>query len=226
MAKDIIVELKAWLPYFYVNGEWVESPKMKFNGREVEEETKEFLSALLHSFLGGALNNCSLIWLKSNLSSVNKAIEFYNSQCDEVDQINIKTAQSKIFYDKNRLSKYFSDNLILNVLAYPNKYLDQAWESLDAFNRAYFNDKEYRDSMVLRLDKKLNNKSLGSGDWESLIEVISRYSKEKIKALESGNEPELSPDMIGYYNYLISSKRLSAEDIKRLDQLRKVLGLS
>lgn len=225
MAKDIIVELKAWLPYFYSNGEWLEKPVLKFNGRNVDDEVVDFIEAILHTFIDGGVNDCTLIWLKSNMPSVQKAFEFYNSQCDEVDRINIKTAQSKIFYDKSRLAKYFEDGMLFNLMAYPEIHLSSAWENLDSFNRKYFNDKEYRDAMVLKIDNSFSCDKLDDDSWAGLLSLIKTYSKDQVRAIESGKAPEVSVKMLGYYNYLISSKRLSRDDKERLGQLRKVLGI-
>lgn len=226
MAKNFLAELKVWLPAFKVNDVWVKSPKLKFNGQVVGEEVKEFLYEALRLFSEGALNKETTIWFNSHLSSVKDAVDYYNSQCENSEVLNLKTAQSKVTYDKKRVSNYFGDGSLFITLAYPNEYLEAAWESLDNFCKKYNNNREYNNAMVLKMDNNIDIvKSIDSEDWEKLICVVDTYSKKRIRELESGEADELTTDMIGYFNYLINSKRLSDRDQKRLGTLRSILGL-
>lgn len=226
MAKNFLAELKMWLPAFKKDEEWVKSPKLKFNGRVVDENMKEFLYEALRLFSSGALNKETTIWFNSHLSSVKDSIEYYNSQCEDSDTINVKTAQSKVTYDKKRVSNYFSDGSLFLTLAYPDDYLEAAWDSLDNFCKKYNTNREYNNAMVLKMDNNVDIvKSIDSDDWEQLIKLATTYSKVRIKELESGETDELTKDMIGYFNYLVSSKRLNDRDQKRLKTLHSILGL-
>lgn len=225
MAKNFLAELKVWLPAFKVNGEWIKSPKLKFNGHILGEDIKEFLYEALRLFSEGALNKETTIWFNSHLGSVKDAIEYYNSQCEESDTLNLKTAQSKVTYDKKRVANYFSDGSLFITISYPDEYLEAAWDGLFNFCKKYNTNREYNNSMVLKMDSNVDIvKSISSDDWEQLVEIISTYSKKRIQELESGNA-ELSKDMIGYFNYLINSKRLTDRERKRLEMIRGILGL-
>ena len=226
MAKNFLAELKVWLPAFKVNGEWVKSPKLKFNGQVVGEEVKEFLYEALRLFSEGALNKETTIWFNSHLSSVKDAVDYYNSQCESSEVLNLKTAQSKVTYDKKRVSNYLGDGSLFITLAYPNEYLEAAWEGLDNFCKKYNNNHEYNNAMVLKMNTDIDIvKSISSDNWEQLINVVSTYSKKRIHELESGEADELTTDMIGYFNYLVNSKRLGDRDQKRLGTIRSILGL-
>ena len=226
MAKNFLAELKVWLPAFKVNGEWLKSPKLKFNGQVVGEEVKEFLYEALRLFSEGALNKETTIWFNSHLSSVKDAVEYYNSQCDNSEILNLKTAQSKVTYDKKRVSNYFSDGSLHITLAYPEEYLEAAWEGLDNFCQKYNSNREYNNAMVLKMNTDIDIvKSIESDKWEQLLGVISNYSKKRVKELESGETNELTPEMIGYFNYLVNSKRLGEREQKRLGTIRTILGL-
>lgn len=228
MKNDILAELKKWLPKFYINGEWVKGKvTLKYNGGlEASEESTSFLRELLYFlFEGDMVNNCTIIWLTSNQSSMRAAFEVYNSERPAEENININTAMSKVQYDRKKLEKYFSPSEILNILAYPEKYLDSAIEKLDRLERLYMKDLEYNRAMVIKMNKEPMSYSVDDYEWAKLLEIIERYSKKKIEAIESGNDEELTSNMIGYYNHLISCGRLSEKEKARLNKIRSILGL-
>lgn len=227
MSKNLIDECKAWLPYFYKDGEWEEDPAIKFNGRMIESKTKRFMYDFFKFLIESTfLNKCTIIWLNSNLPSMQKTFEFYNSQCDEIDALNIKTAITNVDYDKKKLGKYFDKEMLFNVITYPEENLGEAIEKLDILNRKYFNDKEYKSSLVLKLPIDVINKKLSEEKFGTLTEMLRRYSKPVIKEIESGENKEFDYEMIGYYNYLISNKHLNVEETKRLGKIKELLDLS
>jgi len=226
MAKNFLAELKVWLPAFKKNGEWVKNPKLKFNGQVVSDEVKEFLYEALRMFSEGALNKETTIWFNSHLSSVKDAVEYYNSQCEASEALNLKTAQSKVTYDKKRVSNYLGDGSLFITLAYPGEYLEAAWEGLDNFCKKYNSNREYNNAMVLKMNTDTDIvKTLAVDDWEQLINIVTTYSKKRVHELENGETDELTPEMIGYFNYLVNSKRLGERDQQRLGTLRTILGL-
>ena len=226
MANNLIDESKAWLPYFYKDGVWESHPEIKYNGRIVKDETIKFMYEFFRFLLDSKfLSNSTHIWLKSNLPSMQKAFEFYNSQCDEIDAVNIKTAITNVDYDKSKLKKYFDKYMLINVITYPDEHLPDAIEKLDLLNRKYMNDKEYKDSLVIKLPTDIISKRISDEKYTALATMLKRYSKKTIKDIESGNSQELTPEMIGYYNYLISGKKLSDVEQERLSEIHNILGI-
>lgn len=227
MAKNLIDESKAWLPYFYKDGKWDRDPDIKFNGRAVSDEAKRFMYDFFKFLIESTfLNKCTVIWLNSNLSSMQKAFEFYNSQSDEIDAVNTKTAITNVDYDKKKLKKYFDKDLLFNIMAYPEENLPNAIEVLDTLNRKYFNDKEYKASLVIKLPIDNINKKLTEEKFEALIKMLKRYSRKVVKEIEDGKSAEFTPEMIGYFNYLISCKQLNSEESTRLNEINEILGIS
>lgn len=227
MAKNLIDESKAWLPKFYNNGEWNDSPTLRFNGRYVEDNVVEFLSDFFHFLLESEfLSKETIIWLTSNMPSVKKAFELYNTQCDEVDTINIMTAQSNIHNDKVKLQKYFDASLIFDIITYPERNLAKAIESLSVVNRKYFNDKEYRQSLIIKIPKDFVSKNIDEYSWAVFTETLRKFNKDYIRKIEELKTPELTKEMVGYYNYLISSKRLNKEEKERLETIKSLIGIT
>lgn len=224
---SILEESKAYISNFYVNGEFLDTPiEIKFNGRIVEQGTMDYLRRLFDFLINGnMINNASVIWLTSNLSTVKEAIENYNSQQLEIDRVNINTALANIQNDKKRLLPYFPPKFIFTLLAYPEKYLEKANDTLDMLLRKYMKDREYSQSLVIKLNKNDINRELDEYNWIKLKTLLETYSKIKIKNIESGEDEDVTSDMIGYYNYLISSNRLNKLDKLRLMELRQILSL-
>lgn len=226
MAHDVIKELKNWVGYFYVNGEWIENPKVKSNGRDVNKDVVKFLNDLFHLLIEGTLiNNCTVIWLNSNASSVKSAIEHYNNTVDEKHTINFNTANSKIRYDKIKLEGYYTASNIINIINYPEKYLKDANDKLFTLKRKYMKDTEYSNSMVIKIPKDKLSTEISSGEWNTLVNLIDTYSKRRINMINYGEDKVLTDDMIGYYNYLISSNTLNELEQSRLNNIRTLLGL-
>ena len=230
MAKNrsIIEESKKYLNNFYVNGQWLEEPlNIRINGRDVEPRVMDFMYNFFRFLIEGTMSsNCTIIWLTSNLSNVREAIEHYNSQQLEIDQLNMNTAQSKIQYDKNKLMKYFDSDLLFHVMVDPDKYLEPAVLILDKLMRAYMDDYEYRKALAIKPSKEFIVKEIDEFSWVKLTEMLTRYSKNHIADIESGNDKEFNIKMIGYYNYLISAKKLNKEEQARLNLIRGILGLN
>lgn len=227
MANNILDESKKWLPYFYVNNTWVNGDiKIKFNGRQLNLEVVKFLNDLFHFYFESKMfNDCTILWLKSNTSSMKECIEFYNNQVNVEDRLNVNTALSKIQYDRKKLEKYFDVKEFINILAYPENYLDSAIEKLDKLSREYMKDGEYIKAMVVKLPKEPVCKEVSDSTWYVLEDMVRNYSKKRIETIESGKDLIINNEVIGYYNYLISSKNLSKTDNERLKHLREILGL-
>ena len=227
MAKNLIDESKKWITHFYNGGIWSDNVSLRNNGRVVEEEVVEFMRDYFHFLIeSNFLNDCTLMWLNSNMGSVREAVEVYNNQCDEMDRLNLNTAQSKIEYDKKKLKKYFDNDMLFNVLSYPDKWLEDYRNILDRLVREYYNDKEYKKAMIIDLPKECINKKLDDYSFVKMTEVIERYSKRYVESIKRLENKEMTKEMIGYYNYLISNKRLSKIDSERLKIIRELLGLN
>lgn len=226
MAKNLIDESKKWINHFYNGGIWSENVSLRFNGRDIEEEVVEFVSDYFHFLIeSNFLNECTIMWLNSNMGSVRAAVEVYNDQCDELDKLNLNTAQSKIEYDKKKLKKYFNEDMLFNVMTYPEKWLEEYRNILDSMCREYFNDKEYKSNMIIDIPKNSINKELDDYSFVKLTNFIERYSKKYVNSIQRYESKEITKDMIGYYNYLISSKRLSKVDSDRLEIIKNLLGI-
>lgn len=228
MATNLLDESKIYLPNFYDcnKEEWLENPSFKMNGREVEKSVIEFLIEYYHLLLDSSiLNWYSIIWLKSNLGSVRKTFLNYNEANLEIDKVNLNTAQSNLTFSKNKLKESFWNTMLSDVIIYPEKYLTRATELLDKALLKYTNDKEYKDKLIIKVPKNYSEKELSEKDWNQLLDTLSVFSVEMKEKIEQGKTELLTPDMIGYYNFLISHKQLDSIDEQRLKKLNNLLKI-
>lgn len=226
MAKNIIDECKTWLPKFYSNGEWNDSPVIRFNGRYADSAVVELMSDLFHFLIESSfISSSTILWLNSNMPSVKRAIEAYNNEVDEVDRLNLNTAQSAITYDKGKISKYFDADTFFNILTYPEDNLERYRNTLDLLMSEYFADNKFKKALNIKVDKRYINKDVDEASWTTMIKTLKFYSKEYMKKVENLETNAFNRGMAGYFNYIISNKRLNSTDKKRLEQLRNVLGI-
>lgn len=228
MSKNLIDEVREMLPYFYNGTAWNENPTIMFEGQRIEnKEIIYFIENITRLFVASDfLNESTKYWITCNAKSVKQAVDIYNSQRVSVDQLNFNTVKSKIQYDKKRVEKIFGNDLIYNVKVYPEKYLDEACEKLVKLERKYIRDKEYSDATVLKIDKTVVNRTLSEDDFNELLNILSTYSKKKIENVCDLSTGEMNYKRSGYFNYLISSRKLPEKDEERKKLIRKALGLS
>lgn len=227
MARDMLDETKVWLKYFYNNGQWEEEPNFKINGRDPEPELIEFLRGFFMFIMeSNFVSENTKIWLTSHESTVKAAVSNYNNQVLEIDRVKENTVAANIQYDKNKVKKFFDPDILYKLMNYPEKYMEEVQLTLDKLSRIYMDDKGYNRAMVIKLPKDKLCKTIDDYSWAMLTEMLSRYSKKRKELIESGNDKEFNADMIGYYNYLISSKRLNKEEKERLNEIKRILGIS
>ena len=77
-----------------------------------------------------------------------------------------------------------------------------------------------RNKLVLDLDSNVYNTELSENDFEDFILTIAPYVKTQVEYISKNIESE----KVGYFNYLITSKRLTDEDKQRLSKLKDILN--
>jgi len=226
MAKDILEETKVWIKYFYNNGTWEDEVNFKVNGREPDESVVDFMRGLFMFFMdSNFLSENTKIWLRSHEGTVKAAVDNYNNQVTEIERVNENTVKSNITYDKNKVKKYFDNDTLFKLMHYPEDNLEKAQLTLDKLCRVYMNDKSFNRALVVKLPKDCLSKTIDDTSWAILTEYLTLYSKKRISIIEEGNDTKFNTTMIGYYNYLISSKNLNKSDRERLKIIKGILGI-
>lgn len=226
-SKGILEESKRWINNFYVNEKWLDEPvRIVIGGYKVSDEVMDYCKAFYKLMLeGNMLSDITKKWLCSNLGSVTGVIAAWNDEKPELEKINVNTARSSVQNNKNLVDRYFKVPM-KKVLMYPDEYLEEAYTVIDFLNRKYMLDDEYRHSMVVKLPKDCGiSRELDDYTWVRFMNNLNMYSNKVINDIITLKSEVITPEMIKYYNYIISSDRLNDIDKNRLEQLRKMLGI-
>lgn len=228
MAKNLLDNSKKYLKFYYnSDGTWVDEPDHKWNAKSVSPEAIKFVSDFFRFLMNSTfLCKYSIMWLNSNLNSMRAMVEAYNNQVEMPDKLVLHTVTSSIDYDKRKLKKYFSVDMLDEVFAYPETYLDTNIEILDNLQRQYMQDKQYTQALVIKIPKRYIEKTIDDRSWALLTQLLTTYSKNTVDNISNGTDPLYTENIFGYYNYLISSSKLNKEEQKRLNEIKSILGVN
>ena len=231
--KHILDNIKPFINYFYKDEEFISEEELnkldiRYSDRKACFECKDIMLKLLKLLLdGNIVSNYTIIWLKSSVSSVNGALDFYNSQVTELERINIGTGTQNIRYDKEKLEKKhgIDSDWIYRINVDPERFYEPAVIKLDMLYRYYMKDKDYTSNLIVKLPKDIINKTIDETGWERLKSCLNTYSKIRAEIIKSGDDSNFSIELIGYFNYIISSKSLSDQEKDRLKTIKDILGI-
>lgn len=133
------------------------------------------------------------------------------------ETVSFNTTQSKIQYGKTKLEKLFGDSI--KRLLYKTYDIDDIPRLIYDISSQY-SDIDLRNKLVLDLDSNVYNTELSENDFEDFILTIAPYVKTQVEYISKNIESE----KVGYFNYLITSKRLTDEDKQRLSKLKDILN--
>lgn len=176
---------------------------------------KRYITLIMNTKI---VSDTTKLYIRSTLPSVASVINYYNQSATENEKINVKTAQSKIDYDTNKLHKYFPDNM-LNELAYSLSDLCDYEKRLNLAIADYSKKNKMLDNLMLKLPKVEIQDSLDEESFLKFISMIAPYFKKNIKYLED-NLPEKE---VGYLLYLMSTPQLSREQQEHYNLIKEML---
>lgn len=124
------------------------------------------------------------------------------------------TLQSIVWLDKNKIEKYFTDKVLLDVIEYTNTDITEYMKTVQELNIKYGQASLLEKNVIIELPKSTIKKSEFDDDsfnecMQSLIPYIrsqANYASETMKA-----------DFIGYLKYLLNSDdtELNGKDLSR-----------
>lgn len=188
--------------------------------RNLDKKRDSFIRRyILFVMTSKIVSDTTKLYIRSSSNSVASAIKNYNQTVSEDEAINIKTAQSKINYDINKLLKYFPDNMLSQVLAYNSCNLEEYERNLAFAINVYGKKNKMMDNITLKMRRVPIQEHLEDKDFDELISIIAPYTKKQINHIEE-NLPE---ELVGYFLYLISSSSLNNKDKIRYNFLKELL---
>lgn len=165
------------------------------------------------------VSDTTKLYIRSSSNSVASAIKGYNETVSENEAINIKTAQSKINYDINKLLKYFPDNMLSQVLVYYSCNLEDYERRLNLAIADYTKKNKLLDNLALKIPRVEVREHLEEEEFKEFISIIKPYIKSHMHFIENN----LDNKACGYLHYLMSTQYLEGENKERYEYLKQLL---
>lgn len=220
MRSILIVTKDIYFSYMDYENNLYERPIGLITKRNLDKKRDSFIRRyILFIMTSKIVSDTTKLYIRSSSNSVASAIKSYNQTVSEDEAINIKTAQSKINYDINKLLKYFPDNMLSQVLAYNSCNLEEYERNLALAMNVYGKKNKMMDNLMLKIRRVPIQEYLEDEDFDELISIIAPYTKKQINYIEE-NIPE---ELVGYLLYLISSSSLNDKDKVRYNFLKELL---
>lgn len=190
-------------------------------GRRTRDDTRlmflrKYLEFILHSKV---LSSTTKIYIRSACSSMQAAFEKYNATVPEWERVNLKTALSKVNYDKNKLSALFAEDMLSKVVYTLNPDMASYEKSLDAAIRRYAPKAKQVNGLRLKLPSAPPEKLMTDDEFEDMLDLIAPYTAAAIKSAED----TFPPAWAGYLGYLTSGTKLNTAAQRHLRLLQAVL---
>ena len=189
--------------------------------RNLDKKRDSFIRSYISFIMNSKIiSDTTKLYIRSSSNSVASAIKNYNQTASEDEAINIKTAQSKINYDINKLLKYFPDNMLSEVLVHSSCNLDDYTRRLNLAIADYSKKNKLLDNLALKIARVAVQESLEEDEFNQLISIIKPYIKSHMRYIEEN----LDTKSCGYLLYLMSAPCLQGEDKERYELIKQLLG--
>jgi len=180
----------------------------------------EFLKGIMHLVMTTKITSINTKnYIKSHEGSVSDFVVNYNSTVDEDNQLKEGSVQASVQYDKNRLLKFFTNNVIDSVVYGFEPNIADYEKMLNNARVKYMANKKMLDNLVLNIRDNVACDTLPDEEFDELLGTLSIYTKEYIKYISKG----LSDEQVGYLNYLVMAYNLKDEDLERYKRLKYIL---
>ena len=187
-------------------------------------ENREFLLNLLKFLMySKMISETTKVYLRGKDRTMNAVFVRYNREHLD-NQINPNTAKSKINYDRRKLLDYFDDDMVHQILNYPETC------DLAKYKRALTRaDARYGKRGTLEKMVNLNLKcseyahDVEADKFETFLTLIAPYRREIVEAREKLIQEDYR-DVLSYINFLCSGSKLDAIDADNLNTLLEVLS--
>lgn len=135
-------------------------------------------------------------------------------------KVKLSNVNGKISYSRNKLEMLFSRTIARDILA--GRELDK-YRNL--IGKAYIrygtpDSTDYRENILLPLDRKKVCDSLDDDRFYLFLDIIKPYIKSHMERLSS----EIDADIIGYFNFIMTSPVLKDTDKERKDLLMQLIA--
>ena len=220
MRSILSVTKDIYFSYMDYENNLYERPIGLITKRNLDKKRDSFIRRyILFIMTSKIVSDTTKLYIRSSSNSVASAIKGYNETVSEDEAINIKTAQSKINYDINKLLKYFPDNMLSQVLAYNSCNLEDYEKRLNLAIADYTKKNKLLDNLALKIPRVPVEESLKEDEFNELLSIIKPYIRMHMQYIENN----IDNKSCGYLLYLMSAPCLEGENRKRYELLKQLL---
>lgn len=188
--------------------------------RDLDKKRNDFLKRYITLILTTKIvSSTTKIYIGSSLPSVASVIANHNHSVSELEKINVKTAQSQLYYDEKKLEKYFTKDMLLQTLVNSLCNLDDYERRLNLAIADYSNKNKLLDNLALKIPRVPVEESLKEDEFNELLSIIKPYIRTHMQYIENN----LDNKSCGYLLYLMSAPCLQGEDKERYNLVKQLL---
>lgn len=189
--------------------------------RELDKKRNDFLKRYITLILTTKIvSSTTKIYIGSSFPSVASVIANHNHSVSELEKINVKTAQAKLYYDEKKLEKYFTKDMLLKVIASSSCNLEDYEKRLNLAIADYTKKNKLLDNLALKIRRVEVREHLEEDEFNECMSIIKPYIKSHMHFIENN----LDNKACDYLHYLMSTPYLEGENKERYEYLKQLLG--
>ena len=190
--------------------------------KQLPQERIEFLRLFVHLLIKtDFLNERTRVYLIDRYGS-------YKTAADRIEResgvkVNPSTLQSTVWLDKNKIERYFSSKVLLDVIEYTNtdvaEYSRIARSLIDKYGQSNLLAK----NVIIELPEcEPMESKFTDGEFNEFMQMLAPYIRSQANFVRS----TIQPEFIGYLKYILneSNEELSKNDLQRKNTILALLS--
>lgn len=185
----------------------------------VTDREFEFLKGLINLVMTTKMTSTNTKnYIKSHASSVGDYVRNYNLTVEKEKQLISGSVSANVDYDKNKLFKFFPDNIIESVINHETDM--NAYEKmLNNARSEFIKSRDMFNNLALNIPDNVACSTLSDEEFDELISTIAPYAKSQMEYIIKN----LTDEQIGYLNYIALGYNLRGKDLERFRRVNCIL---
>lgn len=202
------------------NGNFLSKMTGVYKNVKLSKRRYEFLKGLIHLVMTSRITSENTKnYIKSNGSSVKDFVDSYNLTVKEQEQLKASSVSQNVDYDRKKLLNFFPSDIMTKVIFSYELNIAEFEKMLNMAYVKYGGNGKMLNNLALTIPKTAVNDNLSEKEFEELLRVISKYTKNHMKYVSEN----LPIEQVGHLNYLVSAHKLEGENLTRFKILEVLL---
>lgn len=203
-------QLRELVKCYTKDGKLLDTPTGRIGEKGLSADINEFLRSFTDLLLNSRM-----------LSQVSKDYikDPYITQrgIGEKEGLNLSTVQSRIWADKNKIFRYFRDNMLLDLIEYMDtSSLDRYKQGLNDAWSKYSNTRRLKNiALKLPNTDNVSGRAIHQSEFDEFIYLVTPYTTSYMQGLST----YLSADVVAYCNRILATTELDDAELENKSQL-------